>query len=630
MLRKTSMVFFLTISFLFLELLLSVSILRTLWPLSSIRLVLFTLSYALGMVFILAFFRQKGSRILLLVFLIAFTTLFLSLDLYYRVMGDFFSLVLSGDAWRGVTFIYRIRLHLRWHHLLYFTPLTVWLLFRQYLYIKPYQHRLAPLLMLVLTLVSFVGALSFINQTPPIESDSPFNFSELDIYEKLPSAYQFIHHYGVLTYVRRDLQSLWSNRQVDALETMDEIEAFLSSQTHERHTYSRIFRNMNLVFIVAESLDYYAIDEDLMPNLHRLYTQGWQMNNFHAPHYYRNTADTEFMVHTGFYPDRQVQLSMQAYVDNAFPMTLPRLFEARGYDTFAFHNYVDYFYPRREFLTQTVGFSSYKDAIDMGLMNEEDAQAGSHPWPSDFDMMQETLPDWIESDRFYAYYLTVSGHMPYHAQHPQVEKNLETIEALLEAHDREIENPNILGYLAANLELERMLEYLLEELDAHGRRHDTVIVLMSDHYPYGLDLDELIEMHPEKTIEDSRLDLHRVPFIVYHPWFFPRSFHQVFSSVDVTPTLANLFDLNFQPGFTVGRDGLSSFANTVRFQNGSIRNRYYQLDITQQYQITHFTEAFTDDEVMLFFNEMIYLQTLNQRILQSNYFGPDEDEVSPE
>lgn len=416
-------------------------------------------------------------------------------------MGDFFSLVLSGEAWRGITFLYRIRLHIRWHHLLYLAPIVLWFMFRQKLIIKPYQHRLAPLLLLVLSLSSFIIALTLIDREQPFDSDSPFNYSELDIYEQLPSAYQFIDLYGVLTYVRKDVQSVWANRRINAEEPRDDIESFLASQTLNGHAYSRIFRDMNLVFIVAESLDYFAIDKDLMPNLHHLNTQGWKMPNFHAPHYYRNTADTEFMVHTGFYPDRQVQLSMQAYVDNLFPMTLPRLFEARGYETFAFHNYVDYFYPRREFLTQTIGFSTYRDAIDMGLMSPGDAQAGSHPWPSDFDMIQETLPDWIDRERFYTYYLTVSGHMPYHDNHPQVENNRETIEIMLEALGRDIDNPNIVGYLAANLELEKMLAYLFEQLDEHGRRHDTVIVLMSDHYPYGLDVEELIEMHPEKNIE---------------------------------------------------------------------------------------------------------------------------------
>ena len=624
--RRIFLLLFVTLSLVFQEIVLRYSIMQTWQANAPLRLVLFNLSYALAVLFVVSFFNLRWSRVLLSFVLISVTTTVLSLDLYYRVMGDFFSFVLSGDAWRGITFVYRIRLHLQWFHGLYFLPLLVWLFVWRKTTIPPYQKRMMPLGILVLMLITFISALMLIDRDQPFESDSPFNFSDYDVYQELPSAYQFIHEFGVFTYVRRDIQSIFEVRRVNLEESEDDIAAFLAGQKHDPNVYTGALENKNLIFIVAESLDYFAIHEDLTPTLYKLYHDAWQMKEFHAPHYFRNTADTEFMVHTGFYPNRLVQLSMEAYELNTFPMTLPRLFEHVGYETFAYHNYVDHFYPRRTFLTETIGFSIYQDAIDMGLLEPGDVQAGSHPWPSDDDMLKVTLDDWIDEPRFYTYYLTVSGHMPYNEDNPQVAKNLPLVLELIETLELPIEHPELIGYLAAQLELEAMLTTLLEALEEHQRLDDTVIVLMSDHYPYGVDLEELILMHPEKDLEDTLMNLHRVPFLIYHPELTKTQFSHLFSSVDVTPTLANLFNLPFEAGMTVGTDALNADMNTVRFQNGSLRNRYFELDIVQQYRITHHIERYTDEDVMLFFNEMIFLQSLNQNILMTDYFAPNDDD----
>ncbi len=605
----------------FLEILLRVSVMGSLLNDTYFRLSLFLLSYTLFLMFIINFFKQVHARRIYFTLLFGLTILMFSLDLYYRVMGDFFSIFMSSDAWRGVTFLYRIRLHLFPIHLLYLLPLVVFFIIKKRVHFMPYTKRIEPLYWLMSASIVFLFGFTMIDKTPPIDSDSPFNYSELDIYHYMPSAYQVIDRFGALTYVRRDLQSVFTNAQEIEEEIIDEIDLFLSQFTAFPHSNTGLFEGYNLVFIVAESLDYYAFEENITPNLYWLQQNSWQFTDFYAPHYYRNTADTEFMVHTSLYPDRQVQLSMEAYVDNHFPMTLPRLFHKQNYTTFAYHNYVDYFYPRRDFLTQAIGFQVYQDAHDMGLMSESDVQAGNHPWPSDLEMLEMTYEYWIDEPLFYTYYLTVSGHMPYHQNHPQIDKNMDALENILETFELEIEDPEIKGYLAAQMELDKMIGLLINNLTLNDRLDDTVIILMSDHYPYGLDQHQLIEMHPTKDIETSAISLHNVPFLIYHPNLTPKTIDTIFSSVDVTPTIANLFNLGYDNYFGLGQDGLDNKANTVRFQNGSIRNIYYELDMTNQYAIRHFSGGYTDDDVMLYFNEMIYALSMNQSILRSDYYA---------
>ncbi len=111
---------------------------------------------------------------------------------------------------------------------------------------------------------------------------------------------------------------------------------------------------------MAESFDYMAIHETLTPTLFRLKNEYPSLDNYYSPLYYRSTADSEFMTQTSLFPNKNVTLSMDAYMENTFPYTMASIFNNAGYETFSYHNYIDYFYPRREFHTQTLGYGTYK------------------------------------------------------------------------------------------------------------------------------------------------------------------------------------------------------------------------------------------------------------------------------
>ena len=67
---------------------------------------------------------------------------------------------------------------------------------------------------------------------------------------------------------------------------------------------------------MAESLDTFAIHPILTPTLYDLKSNYAYFENYYSPLYYRSTADTEWMVQTSFYPNKNVTLSMEAYVNN--------------------------------------------------------------------------------------------------------------------------------------------------------------------------------------------------------------------------------------------------------------------------------------------------------------------------
>lgn len=51
--------------------------------------------------------------------------------------------------------------------------------------------------------------------------------------------------------------------------------------------------------------------------------------------------------------------------------------------------------------------------------------------------------------------------------------------------------------------------------------------------------------------EDFNID--RLPFIIYNSEITPTKYSNVASTFDILPTIANLFDLNYDPRYYVGK-----------------------------------------------------------------------------
>lgn len=604
---------YLILIILYFETLLHIHIMGFSFNMGFLRITLFSTGYALLLWTFIRFFKHKWARFMLISVVSILTFIFFSLDTYYQIMGDFYSIWMSGDLVLGLTFLGRFFKNLEWFHILYFIPITI-IVFRRKLYLfEGFKYIIEPIMIVFGAFLSIYGALLLIDKEPLYASEVPYNYSEFDIYEKLPSAYQAVGEFGALTYFRLDLQG--SNDPVDIFEA----DAFIDSLSeHEENEFTGVFEDKNLIYIHAESFSSIAVDPNITPVLYQLFERGWTFENYYAPLYYRNTADTEFMLHTGFYPSRQVSLSMESFVDNTFTETLPRLFD--GYVTNSFHNYTDYYYPRTTFLPNTIGYSNYQDALDMKLLDEE-PQIGEQPWPSDLEMFERSVRDYILEERFLTYYLTVSGHLSYTEEHPIISKNLPAVLDILSENNRIIEDEAYLYYLAANLELEYMVASLLDTLKDTGRIEDTVIIISGDHYPYGLEEESI--QYALNTQDELGLKIHNTPFVIYHQGIESIQFKDIFSSIDVTPTVANLFgfDINYQA--ILGRDVFDDTANTVRFQNGSILNQYFAFDVQNQNEFIVYQERYTEEEMKLIFNQMIYLQEISHTLLENDYLNPN-------
>jgi len=597
-----------------------------------LRIALFSFAYAAFITFFLRFFSQKIMRRLTVVFVVALTILYFSQHVFYLTVNGFYSFSMTGDVTKGLTFISRIISNLRFSQLLYLLPIAVLGVtlkinqeFSTKLFTIRYDKLVRPFYSLLFAVLVLFISIQTISTDPLVESgEEEFNFSDVDLYHNVYSPHLAIDRFGLLTYARLDLETIMfgSNDSRDTETMRKETDDFFSDYSPPNdNDYTGYFEDKNLIMILAESLEPYAINSLFMPNLNDMKSNSLIFDNYYAPLYYRNTADSEFMMHTSFYPDREIQLSMDAYGENVYPNTLPRHFSSEGYESFAFHNYTDYYYPRGEFHPNTLGFDTYKGGIDMGLLTEEEGK--NKQWTSDLKMMRSTLDDVLQQDKFFSYFLTVSGHLDYDEDHPIASKNIDTIENILVNNNETIENEEFKYYLAAQYEFDLALGYLIDELEASNKLDDTVIMISADHYAYGLDNDTHEEFNTTKDLESTNLNMHNLPLMLYNPSVEETHIDSIMSNIDIMPTIANLFSLNdMNYNKAMGNDVFDeSTQNTVWFQDSSFMTDDYFMDIANGQTFGYYTQQYDPQDVLLHYNRLIHRSIINRFILQNDYFG---------
>ena len=318
-----------------------------------------------------------------------------------------------------------------------------------------------------------------------------------------------------------------------------------------KNKYSGMFENKNLIFVVAESYSEIGVDEERTPTLYKLTHNGFIFNNFYVP-YYLSTIGGEFQSLTGLYPNYST-LTKWKSGENSFPYGLATTFKEKGYNTYAYHAHDGYFQNRYKYL-KALGFDNFK-ACNMGL------NINCNMWPeSDIEMIKATTNDYINSDKpFMTYYMTVSGHLDYTKEgNSIVSKNWDLVKNLDYSDKAK-------SYLATQIELDRAMESLLKELENKGILEDTVIVLLADHYPYGLSLEEINELSSYKR--DELFEINHNALIIYNSSMKNINITKVGMPIDVLPTIYNLFDIKYDSRLFAGSDLLSNSEGMVILDN---------------------------------------------------------------
>lgn len=362
------------------------------------------------------------------------------------------------------------------------------------------------------------------------------------------------------------LDEISASASDEALISMNEyVKSIPSSSQNE---YTGLFKGKNLILICAEAFSDAAISEELTPTLYRLAHKGFYFSDFYQPNWGGSTSTGEYSMLMGIAPLLDIR-TMPATEGKNLYFTMGNQLHRLGYAGNAYHN-GGYEYYSRHLTHQNLGYDEY---IALGNGLEDLTQW----WPTDGQMFDATLPTYIDNQPFSVYYMTGSAHFPYEADNAKTTKNLSYVSSLVGDQYKD----KTLYYLCYQMELEYALASMVQQLESAGIADDTVICITSDHYPYGLEhsstfgnsedyIEDLYGYYPQNDWEQDRNawilwsgclenEYKDMACEISDPTY----------SLDILPTLSNLFGLEYDSRLLVGRDVFSDTKPLVLWTNHS-------------------------------------------------------------
>ena len=389
-------------------------------------------------------------------------------------------------------------------------------------------------------------------------------------------------------------------------ETIKSLHTFFSNQeATEQNEFTGMFQEMNVIFILAESFDEIAIDPNLTPTLYKLKNEGIVFNNYFAPKYPASTADGEYMLEWATLPIIGENYSLIDMVYNTNPYILPRVLKNYNYKTYVYHDYFGYYNFRSTYFG-TLNFDGHRycnDGIDMKC---------EFFHGSDMDMMDQTIDDFINQDKFYTYYITLSGHGSYDSSNFVANKHLDKVRDLPYSS-------NIKYYMAANIDFDLAMNKLVTRLEEAGRLDDTLIVISSDHSPYYLQNYEVNSV--SKLDRDNKFDRNRGSLIIYNSAYKGNKVVDKYAmNIDVLPTVLNMLNIPYDSRLIIGRDIMApNTEGLVVFPDRSWVNNKGSYD-TATSKFTPYVDSIDDKYITKITNEVNEKYNVSVSMQYNDYY----------
>ena len=600
------------------------------------RIVLFSafLSALISLVFTKVFKGKKTYFIVGLIFIVFLSAYSFAELIFKNFMGDFYSFgTVSDGAARIAQYALIFLSNARPSYYLCLVPILIYLLLHRFVRFNsegPFQ------LPMILCIVSFLILI------PIMDLGSGVN-SILKVYGTFSNKDLIIDRMGITHFLFRDLSAMYykvpdtiefaeeaqpmspPDVEPGKMRTIDDsywkqlmekeensniagIDRYLMSRTLSRpNDMTGAFEGYNFIYFMVEALDYLSIDPELTPTLYQMYNEGLTFYNHYTPLYSCATGESEFVSYTSLFPYANTCTPNAVYEDHYYE-ALPYLFKNEGYETFALHNWRDEFYERKVLLPN-LGFDAYYDIDDIW---EDPDVVHTGGWQSDEMLIDQAIKHMEEtSGNFFCNIITSVMHFPYNDSSYWGDYYLDEVRKVHPDWSVDYQR-----YMSKCMDFDHGLRNLLDYLDEKGIAENTVICIYPDHRPYWMDYDTVMSYTSWINPRSGEYGIYRSPFIIYNKATEGSVCYNYCSTMDHVPTIANLFDLNYDPRLYMGTDAFNR-NNTVIFANGSWLNEKGVYDAS--------TEEFTPNETM---PEDTYIRSTNstvQNTIKTSYLIFDEN-----
>lgn len=365
-------------------------------------------------------------------------------------------------------------------------------------------------------------------------------------------------HYGVLSLYYKELSIKAKN---------DKSSSDYDYDYNSLSNYEGLLKNKNVITIMGETLQSFAINEELTPNLYKLQEEGV---NFSRNYSVNKTNVSEMLGISGSY---------YSFYDTTYDVlfSLPNMIN-NNYKTTYVHDNTSKFYGRDK-VCSYLGFENtyfhsdlYSDDFTNDLYPHGVAynkSKDSWNWCGDYTLdsvtMNQALPYLVDlENKFYSFFTSLSMHGPYdgidYSSNLPLFKKLGYYDKVLQAMDNNKWNNPLKGvdkyenylvyYECAVMDFDKALGILIDYLEDNNLLDDTLLVLYGDHEAYYHD----IYLKMAQTTDVSQVDkLYQTTLIMYNKTLndkfysdYNSHYLDVFTSPEVIcPTILDLLGVKF-------------------------------------------------------------------------------------
>lgn len=344
----------------------------------------------------------------------------------------------------------------------------------------------------------------------------------------------FVQKFGSITYHTKDIVSYVDNSikpifyQADYI---DQINENYSSTLADTSSLHGVLEGQNLIVIQCETCEDYAYSRTYTPNYYRLYDEGIHFVNFYSAAKNNYTYDAEMKALTSMMYF-QADNFMYTFGENTYDNALPHVLRQFGYSANAFHDYEGVFF-NRNVIYPNMGFEHFYAKESLTLDSNEYMPLDSQM----FDQMQDLIAP-IQTNPFFSFIITVTPHGPHHKYREELKPYYDLLEQDPLYMDASIE---LLTLMAAQMDFDKGLGILLDDLTSKNLLDNTVIMLYSDHKNYS-DYEMTVANTPNSDIP---FEIEKVPFLIYSKTLGSGENDTLTSQYDITPTIFDLFGISY-------------------------------------------------------------------------------------
>lgn len=553
-----------------------------------------------------------------------------------------------------------------------------------YVYIKIAQDKKKPqnvyrknkiaFVLLVFAIISGCGTLGYVGQKALImdasASDEFYVFdSDKYLYSTLVSKTDAYKKFGTFGFYTKNIINLLSDKTPYSI-TIDQTIEYLLSAEQDKSEYFGVSSQNNVISILLETMEYYAIDPYFTPTLYDLfYTSDdtLKLTNFYANN---RTNISEGLTLFGNYdktnPTNVASDNVLEVLSNEnVKFTLPSILQSDGYSTTYYHDYVSWYY-NRNITHKAAGFDrvvglEQLDKLDKWVDYNKDSNNKFYEWKNwtlDSDVMQAYIDQMtntisgVSSGKFYTHFSLITMHGN-HDKKDQLKVYYDKLTADIDKKGGHFDNMceylsnigytvpvedeemfyHFLWYKSAAMDVDKMLEILFDRLknttttDNNGNTvslYDTTTVLLfADHNCYYNGMANVMrEIEFSNDVYDT--NLYHIPCAIFDTKLSSEykqntgstKLDKFTSTYNLLPTILDILGKDYNPYLYQGDH---VFTDTINVFQSNISGAPYFTDkfLLSYSTICYRAEGTTDEQELEFkrgaldtFNRLKYIQNI--------------------